>query len=75
MTFDTPENKPKLMSKACVLGDLERETILKAIYVYKGNRSLAARALGVSRKTLYARLKSYQKAGFKILKAKRGGHY
>ena len=57
------------------LDALERDLILKAIHTYKGNRSLAARALGISRKSLYARLKLYQKKGYRFLKAKPGGHY
>jgi two-component system response regulator FlrC len=41
------------------LGDLERRTIQRAIGEAKGNRSLAARRLGISRTQLYVRLRRY----------------
>jgi two-component system response regulator AtoC len=38
---------------------LEREKILRALHKVEGNRSRAARFLGISRATLYEKLKSY----------------
>jgi transcriptional regulator of acetoin/glycerol metabolism len=39
--------------------NLEREKILRALHKVEGNRSRAARFLGISRATLYEKLKSY----------------
>ena len=39
------------------LRELENETIIKAINAFNGNKSKAARALGITRKALYNRLK------------------
>jgi DNA-binding NtrC family response regulator len=41
------------------LADVERELILKALAVYKDDKEAAARALGISRRTIYRRLKEY----------------
>jgi DNA-binding NtrC family response regulator len=41
------------------LADAERELILRAIRQYDNDKERAARALGISRRTLYRRLKSY----------------
>src|SRR5262245_6171476 len=42
--------------------NIEREKILKALQKVEGNRSRAARFLGISRATLYEKLKSYNLA-------------
>jgi len=42
------------------LKDAERELILRALRETGGNRSLAARKIGISRRTLYRKLKQYQ---------------
>jgi DNA-binding NtrC family response regulator len=41
------------------LGDVERELILKALAIFKDDKEAAARALGISRRTIYRRLKEY----------------
>lgn len=41
------------------LSDVERELILRALGVFKGDKDAAARALGLSRRTIYRRLKEY----------------
>ena len=41
------------------LGDVERELILKALAVFKDDKEAAAKALGISRRTIYRRLKEY----------------
>lgn len=43
------------------LADVERETILEALRLADGNRSLAARKLGISRRALYNKLALYQR--------------
>jgi len=52
------ESKPKT-SKSLDLSENERYLILQAIEKNKGNYTEAAKALGVSRKTLYNKLKKY----------------
>jgi len=41
------------------LAEVERELILKALAVYKDDKEAAAKALGISRRTIYRRLKEY----------------
>ena len=41
------------------LADVERELILKALAILKDDKEAAARALGISRRTIYRRLKEY----------------
>jgi DNA-binding NtrC family response regulator len=41
------------------LGEVEKELILKALAVFKNDKEAAARALGISRRTIYRRLKEY----------------
>jgi DNA-binding NtrC family response regulator len=48
----SPESVP-------ALGDVERELILKALAVFKDDKEAAAKALGISRRTIYRRLKEY----------------
>ncbi len=45
------------------IADAEREMILEALRKHEGNRSAAAAALGISRRTLYNKLEEYEKAG------------
>jgi DNA-binding NtrC family response regulator len=42
-----------------LLADVERELILKALAIFKDDKDAAARALGISRRTIYRRLKEY----------------
>jgi len=51
-TVTTPESIPSL-------ADVERELILKALSILKDDKEAAARALGISRRTIYRRLKEY----------------
>lgn len=46
------------------LAEVERDAILRALRQTEGNRSLAARQLGISRRSLYNKLKSYGSEGF-----------
>jgi transcriptional regulator with PAS, ATPase and Fis domain len=41
------------------LADVERELILKSLHLLKDDKEAAARALGISRRTIYRRLKEY----------------
>jgi DNA-binding NtrC family response regulator len=41
------------------LAEVEKELILKALAVFKNDKEAAARALGLSRRTIYRRLKEY----------------
>lgn len=41
------------------LQELERETILKALFIYKGEKQEASKALGISRASLYRKIKQY----------------
>ena len=41
------------------LAEVERELILKALAILKDDKEAAARALGISRRTIYRRLKEY----------------
>ncbi len=52
---------PTLVASQTVppLADVERELILKALAVFKDDKEAAARALGISRRTIYRRLKEY----------------
>ncbi|MBI4271659.1 MAG: sigma-54-dependent Fis family transcriptional regulator [Candidatus Rokubacteria bacterium] len=41
------------------LADVEKELILRALAFYRGDKEAAAKALGISRRTIYRRLKEY----------------
>lgn len=45
------------------LDEVERQAILRALAAHQGNRSAAAAALGISRRTLYNKLADYQATG------------
>ncbi len=47
------------------LAEIERDFILAVLKVHKGNRTAAATALGVSRRTLINKLHEYTTAGYK----------
>jgi len=53
----TPENSAELSTTA--LADLERMTILRVFELAGGDKSVAGRMLGISRATLYRKLKRY----------------
>jgi DNA-binding NtrC family response regulator len=46
------------------LDDAEREAAFQALRLAAGNRTLAAEALGISRKTLFNKLKSWEQKGY-----------
>ena len=48
------------------LEEAEKAKIIAALKLAKGNRSLAARSLGISRRTLYRKLDEYEKEGLEI---------
>ena len=41
------------------LAEVEKELILRALSFYKDDKEAAAQALGISRRTIYRRLKEY----------------
>ncbi len=49
------QNKPDVLN----LEEMEKIVIEKAIYVYQGNLSHAAKQLGITRATLYAKMKKF----------------
>jgi two-component system response regulator HydG len=51
-TFFSPTDAPSLE-------EVEKETILKTLDVVKGNKSEAARRLGITRRTLHQKLRKY----------------
>ena len=46
-----------------VSGDMERDMLLKTLAHYDNNKCLAARALGITARTVYNRLQRYQMQG------------
>lgn len=46
-------------SKSFSLDDIEKEHIERVLKIFKGNRSKASDALGISQKTLYTKIKDY----------------
>jgi transcriptional regulator of acetoin/glycerol metabolism len=50
---ETPTAVEAMPTDALSLRDLERDHILKVLQEAQGNKSLAARRLGIERKTLY----------------------
>jgi transcriptional regulator with PAS, ATPase and Fis domain len=54
-----PADPAPAATKAVSLRDAERTTILRALQEAAGNKSLAARILGISRKQLYVKLRDY----------------
>ncbi|MBC8418751.1 MAG: sigma-54 dependent transcriptional regulator [Pseudomonadota bacterium] len=56
---DTASFPPRIAESGLLLEDMERETILKTLESTAGNKSEAARRLGITRKTLHKKLKKY----------------
>jgi two-component system response regulator HydG len=50
---------PQTATSAPSLDAVEKETILKALETSGGNKSEAARRLGITRRTLHLKLKKY----------------
>jgi DNA-binding NtrC family response regulator len=55
-TVSAPVTSPETIP---TLADVERELILKALAMLRDDKEAAARALGISRRTIYRRLKEY----------------
>ena len=55
MASDRPDDPSELVP----LEEVERRYVLRVLEAAGGNKSVAARILGVDRKTLYRRLESY----------------
>jgi DNA-binding NtrC family response regulator len=53
-------------SSLATLAQREREQIAAALEKTGGNRTAAARALGISRRTLHYRLREYRKQGYRL---------
>jgi transcriptional regulator of acetoin/glycerol metabolism len=53
------QQAPKPTKKIVALHQLEKEAIVSALTVMKGDKSLAARELGIGKTTLYRKLKKY----------------
>src|SRR5512145_569449 len=57
-----PSIAPSMETKAVpTLAEVEKELILRALAVHNNDKEEAARALGISRRTIYRRLKEYGK--------------
>ncbi|MFQ5543218.1 MAG: sigma-54 interaction domain-containing protein [Nitrospiria bacterium] len=56
----TPSDTSLFASTQEALHRVERERILESLQQYNGNKSMAARALGISRASFYNKLKRYQ---------------
>ncbi|HEY2954115.1 MAG TPA: sigma-54 dependent transcriptional regulator [Candidatus Eisenbacteria bacterium] len=56
---DTPAWVPEIPAEGLSLEVLERELILKALDLARGNKSQAARLLGLTRRTLYSRMERH----------------
>jgi two-component system response regulator RegA len=54
---------PASGGKGVTLDEMEREHILRVLEQHDGNRTAAAAALGISRRTLYYKLEEYQRQG------------
>jgi len=57
---DAPDSETRLSST--LLADIEKHHILKILSIEKGNKTAAARKLGVSRKTLDRKVTAWEKA-------------
>ena len=53
---------PGSFPEGVTLEEMERRTIMAALDAAEGNKSEAARRLGITRKTLHAKLRSYRQA-------------
>jgi transcriptional regulator of acetoin/glycerol metabolism len=58
-----PLDSPGLSGRATDLEDIERATIERVFSQVKGDKTLAGRMLGISRATLYRKLKRYNIGG------------
>lgn len=58
--FDFPKKKESVMKEATTLEEMEYTMIKNAMDKYSGNLSLVANQLGISRQTLYNKIKRYE---------------
>jgi two-component system response regulator RegA len=58
-----PNSHAAVEAKSVTLEEMEREHILTVLERHQGNRTAAAAALGISRRTLYYKLEEYQRQG------------
>jgi DNA-binding NtrC family response regulator len=58
-SFDFPRKKEPGVKEAATLGEMEYQMIKNAMDKYSGNLSLVASQLGISRQTLYNKIKRY----------------
>lgn len=58
--FDFPQKKEALVKEATTLEEMEYNMIKSAMDKYGGNLSLVANQLGISRQTLYNKIKRYE---------------
>lgn len=58
--------EPESRKEAPALVEVEREAILEALRRSGGNRSDAARKLGISRRSLYNKIDEYRREGFTV---------
>jgi transposase len=64
-TQDTSgQSQRALHSKGKPIKEMERETIIDALFAHNGNRTHTAKALGMSLRTLRHKLKQYKEDGF-----------
>ena len=57
---EAPSWVPEIPAEGLSLEVLERELILKALDMARGNKSQAARLLGLTRRTLYSRMERHE---------------
>ncbi len=57
--FDLMEYQPPVTENATTLEELERNAITEAVKLHNGNMSEVARQLGITRQTLYNKLRKY----------------
>lgn len=59
LPIDTGWLTDKLLDAGLSLAEVERQLIIKALELHKGNQSRAARALGITRNTMIYRMRKY----------------
>jgi len=60
---DEPAREDHGTRPSAAMAEIERDAILAAIHAHGGNRTAAAQALGISRRTLHYRLADYRQSG------------